>query len=294
MEKKNFVSKVLKRREAFIVIAIAVLFAVMSFVEPIFVSPANISAMMLQISATMIVASGMTLILVMGLIDLSVASNICLAGTLAGMAALAGAPVWLCIVIAVAAGALGGCINGYLVAHFGLAPFVATLATTNMFRGLVTGIRQGVSVFGLPEDFLALGQGYTFGIQNPIIIAVVLYIIMCFLTSNMKFFRQAWYIGGNQKAAVLSGIPVKRQMHLYYIITGAFCGLAGILTASRFGAITAATSKGLELTIITAIVVGGVSMAGGSGTVFGSLFGALLMASINNKNSNYSKATWTR
>jgi len=280
--KKKGILELLKRREVFIVTVDILLVIVMAIIKPIFVSPANLSALFLQIASTLLIAIGMTLMLVLGCIDLSVAANLCLAGTLSGMASLAGAPVWVCLLLALAVGAVGGTINGFLVSYFGLAPFVATLSSNYMLRGLVTGIRQGESIYGLSAAFQNLGQGRIAGVQYPIIISLVLFIVFVYLTSNMKFFRQAWYIGGNRKAALLSGIPVKRQMLLYYIISGTLCGLAGILTCSRFGAITAQTSKGLELTVITACVVGGVSMSGGSGTLFGALFGAFLMASINN------------
>ena len=282
MEKKNKILELLKRREVFIVTVDVLLCVVMAFIKPQFISPANISALLLQIACTLIIAIGMTLMLVMGCIDLSVAATLCLSGSFAAMASLAGMPVGIAILVGIVTGLVCGCINGLLVSYFGLAPFVATLSANYMYRGLITGIRAGVNLSGFPEAFNEIGQGSVFGIQYPIIIALAVFIIGVILTSNMKFFRQAWYIGGNQKAALLSGIPVKRQMWLYYIILGTLCGLAGILTASRFGAITSATSKGLELTVITACVVGGVSMAGGSGTLFGAIFGAFLMASINN------------
>jgi ribose transport system permease protein len=199
-----------------------------------------------------------------------------------GLFVLAGWPILLCVLAGIVIGAAAGAFNGFCVSYLKINFFAVTLASMSIFRGLMVAITQGSSIFQFPKEFTNIGQGHILGFQNPIWIFIIVMVIAQFLLTKTRFFRMSYYIGGNEKAARLSGINIDRTKFIYFVITGGLCGLSGVVTAARFAAVATSLATGMELRIITAVIVGGASMAGGAGTIIGTLFGSILMASLNN------------
>jgi ribose transport system permease protein len=238
---------------------------------------ANWSALLLQVSLECIVAIGMTILLVSGGFDLSVGSTFGLAGAVTAMAIVSGVPEVIALLLGLATGTVIGLVNGFIIARIGINPFVTTLAMMSMVRGLLLVITRGRIIAGLPEAFGVLGQGNLFGIQNPIWISLLLVLIGDIFLRKSRFFRQNYYLGGNERAAALSGIKVERLKIFNYALTGALAAFSGILMTARLGAASVTAGTGLELKVITAVIIGGASLKGGEGTILGSFLGSLLM-----------------
>jgi ribose transport system permease protein len=250
---------------------------VMWFTTPIFMTFANWSALLLQVSVECIVAIGMTILLASGGFDLSVGSTFALAGAVTAMAIVSGVVPPIAFFLGLGTGAVIGFLNGFIIARIGINPFVTTLAMMSMVRGLLLVITRGRNISGLPESFRVLGQGSLYGIQNPIWIALLMVLIGDILLRKSRFFRQNYYIGGNERAAVLSGIRVERLKIFNYAFTGVLAAFAGILMTARLGAASVTAGTGLELKVISAVIIGGASLKGGEGTILGSFLGSLLM-----------------
>jgi ribose transport system permease protein len=253
---------------------------VLSFVSPGFLTWGNIHAVFLGLSVEAIVAIGMTMLLVSGGFDLSVGSTMALTGVLTAMALTGGVPVALCIPIGLAVGATIGLSNGLTIAHVRINPFITTLGTMGIARGLVYVLIGEKTITGLPSSFKFIGQQPVLGIQLPIILSLVLVLAFDLLLRKSKFLRQNYYIGGNEKAAFLCGIAVNRMKVFNYALTGLLAAAAGIANLARFGSTSVTAGVGLELKVITAVVIGGASLTGGEGTILGAFLGALLMAII--------------
>ncbi len=263
----------------FIILAGAV---VMSFVSPIFLSMPNMKAILLGLSVEAIIAAGMTILLVSGGLDMSVGSTMAFSGVIACMAIKAGVPVFFSVILGIASGSAVGLINGIIVARWQINPFIVTLGMLSIVRGLVLILAKGVTIINLPPAFTILGQGSVFGIQFPIIFTVVVIIIGDILLRRARFFRQNYYIGGNEKAAVLSGIKVKQVKIFNYVLTGSLAAVAGILMSARLASASVNIGVGLELKVITASIIGGASLSGGEGSIAGAFLGSLLMATLIN------------
>jgi ribose transport system permease protein len=261
----------------FILMAIIVLLgAGVATQSDIFLTKDNLLVLLLSLSVEVIVAAGMTILMVSGGFDLSVGSTMAMAGAVAGYGLLAGLPVPVAIVLALAAGVAIGVANGLLIAKVGLNPFIATLAMMSVVRGLLLVITHGQNITGLPESFKVIGQGSLYTVQYPIIIAGVLLVAGDIALRKTRFLRQNYYLGGNEKAARLSGIPVQGLKIFNYALLGLLAALAGVVWTARTGSATVTAGTGLELKVITAVIIGGASLQGGEGTVFGSFLGALL------------------
>ena len=278
----RWLSRITKQREFMIFLFLAVLFIVMGFASPSFLSSGNLLAMLLGMSIEVIIAVAMTNQLVSGGFDLSVGSVVGFIGAVTAKLLVTGFPVPVAVLIGILIGGAIGLFNGFVVAKLGINAFVTTLASLSMFRGLTLVIAQGQNIANLPEAFRSIGQATLFGIQSPVIIAVVIIILGDIMLRRSRFFRQSYYIGGNEKAARLSGIPVDRMKVLAYFLTGLFASIAGIVMTARLGSASMTAGTGLELRALTATIIGGASLQGGEGTVFGSFLGALLMALITN------------
>ena len=252
----------------------------MVYAIPEFMSRQNTSAILLALADQSIIAIGMTLLLVSGGFDMSVGSTMALAGATTAIWLTLGFPVPIAILLGLAVGALIGAINGLIIAEVGINPFITTLGMMSLARGMLMVVSDGKNISGLPDSFTVIGQGSVFGIQYPIIISIVLVAGGDFLLRRSRFFRQNYYMGANEKAAVLSGINVKKMKVFNYALTGLLAALAGIIITARLGSASTSAGKGLELRVISAVIIGGASLKGGVGTVFGSFLGALLMAII--------------
>ena len=269
-------------REFVILLVIVAAALGMHIASPIFLQVGNIHSILLSLSLESIVAVGMTILLVAGGFDLSVGSNLALSGMVTALLLARGIPVPAAIAAGLATGTGVGALNGLIIARIGINPFITTLGMMSVLRGLVLVISGGQNVSGLPHSFNVIGQGKIGGIQFPILLAVVLVVAGDLLLRKSRFFRQNYYIGGNARAAVLSGIPVGRVTVINYALTGGLAALAGIVMTARLGAASVTAGNGLELRVISAVIIGGASLQGGEGTVLGSFLGVLLMALIVN------------
>ena len=282
-KKNGIIAKVQRftdHREFMIFYIIVLGVIAMVYAIPEFMSRQNTSAILLALADQSIIAIGMTLLLVSGGFDMSVGSTMALAGATTAIWLTLGFPVPIAILLGLAVGALIGAINGLIIAEIGINPFITTLGMMSLARGMLMVVSDGKNISGLPDSFTVIGQGSVFGIQYPIIISIVLVAGGDFLLRRSRFFRQNYYMGANEKAAVLSGINVKKMKVFNYALTGLLAALAGIIITARLGSASTSAGKGLELRVISAVIIGGASLKGGVGTVFGSFLGALLMAII--------------
>jgi ribose transport system permease protein len=260
--------------------------AVLSATTPAFATRENLTAVALGMSLDAIVAVGMTVLIVSGGFDLSVGAVMGLAGTAAALVATrggdSGAAALAALAAGLATGAAVGAVNGVVIGTIGVNPLVATLATMSIARGLVLVLTGGYGLSNLPASFDALGQSTVLGQQSPIWAMVVLVPLGDLLLRHSLWLRPNYAVGGNERAARLSGIRVERLKLGNYMLTGTLAGLAGVLLAARLGTASVSAGMNTELRVIAAVVLGGASLSGGEGTVAGAFLGVLLMALIGN------------
>lgn len=278
----NILIRLTKQREFVIFIIVVVFFIIMLFASPIFLTKGNMLALLLSLSIDSIIAIGMANLMVGGVFDLSVGSILGFTGVIVAMLLRAGVPTPVAVTISLLTGSAIGLWNGLIVAKLKINAFVTTLASLSIFRGITFAITQGKNIALLPDSFNAIGQLRIANIQLPIFYAIVLVIIGDLLLRNSRFFRQNYFIGANEKAARLSGINVDRMLIINFVITAFLAAFAGIIFASRCGASSCQSGTGLELRVITAVILGGASLRGGSGSIFGAFLGVFLMALIYN------------
>ncbi len=253
----------------------------LTYAKPEFLSKPSLAAVMLSLTAQSIIAIGMTILLVSGTFDLSVGSTFALAGTVTAIWLRSGMPAPMAIGFGLAIGILIGLVNGLIITELRINAFITTLGMMGLVRGLMMVVSGGRNISELPASFNAFGQGELIpGVQNPIVISIVLIVVSDFLLRRSRFFRQSYYIGGNEAAAILSGINVKRVKVFNFALVGFLAALAGIIITARFGSASTTAGKGLELKVISAAIIGGASLKGGAGTILGSLLGAVLMSII--------------
>jgi ribose transport system permease protein len=242
----------------------------------------NVSQVLLNLSIDTIVAVGMMLLLIAGMFDLSVGSVVAFSGGLAAnLMFFHEVPVPLALLAGLLSAVLIGGINGYLIAYQGVNPMIQTLAMLGIVRG-GTLLVAGSGIQNLPYWFNAIGQSRLLGIQMPVWYMLLVVGVFSVLVNKSIFFRRYYYIGGNEKAAELSGIRVKRMKLYAFVLSATLAGVAGILLASRLGAAMSTLGRGLELRVITAVILGGASLQGGVGKIPGALLGALFMGIVAN------------
>lgn len=278
----NFVKKIAKQREIFIFLIVLLIMVVMSIASPIFFTFQNLIALLLSLSIEVLIAVGMTNLMISGGFDMSVGSVLAFSGAMAAISIRAGLPVFVAVLVGLAIGALAGLFNGFVIAKLNINAFVTTLASLSLFRGLTLIVTRGQNIANLGKAFNAIGQSVFLGIQAPIWYAIILVVVGDIVMRRSRFFRQNFYIGGNEKAARLSGINVDKMKIINYTIVGLLAGLAGIIMTSRMGSASVTQGTGLELRVITATIIGGASLQGGEGSVLGAFLGSLLMALITN------------
>ena len=278
----NFFRAIRSFREGTLILIILFVCVIMSFVSPFFMTWPNIKAILLSFSTEGIVVVGMTIILVVGGFDLSVGSVMCLAMVIGGKLFLLGVDPWLASLLGIAICGLIGFIMGIIVTKVGLNFFITTLAFMGIARGLCFVITQGtpLSLFALPKAFKFIGQGSIYGIPFTIFLFGIIVVISDYLMRNSTLMRKVYYTGSNQKAAVFSGIKTHRVTIGTTILCSTLAGIAGIIYMSRFGASIPGFGIGLELTAISAAVIGGASITGGVGTVLGAVLGVALLQTI--------------
>lgn len=263
--------------------AVIVVFVFLSIASPVFLTPDNLFNVGTQIAVTAILAIGMTFVIITAGIDLSVGSVAALAGMIgAVMVANLGLPFGVAMLGGMAVGATAGLCNSLLIAYAGLPPFIATIGMLTLARGLAYLTTDAQPVI-LPISTQWLGAGSVVGgIPVPVVFLAVLALAGYFLLTRMTPGRYFYAIGSNERAARLSGVPVRGYLSLVYVISGALAGLGGMIAASRAVSGQPNFGIGLELDVIAAVVIGGASLFGGRGTIGGALLGALLIALIRN------------
>ncbi|WP_109577490.1 ABC transporter permease [Aminobacter sp. AP02] len=275
----NF-ARLASMREAGLIVIILALCIAMSFASPHFLTWGNFRAMLMSFSIEGIVVVGMTILLIVGGIDLSVGSVVCFSMVVSGALFLAGLDPWTASLIGIGVSALIGAAMGFFVTVVGLNHFITSLAAMVIVRGLCLVITKGtpLSLFTLPPAFKAVGQGSFHGLPYVIIIFVVVVAIFDFLLRRATAFRKVFYTGSNEKAAQFSGIKTKQVKFWVTVLCSTLAGFAGVIYMARFGAATPTFGAGMELNIIAAAVIGGASLNGGSGTIFGAILGMALLS----------------
>ena len=242
----------------------------------------NLTALLRNMALDGVMACGMVVLMVGGLFDLSIGSMFSMVGVLTGwMLTAARLPVPIAVVSGLVLATLGGTLNGWVVAKVKVNALIATLGTMQIFRGVAVLV-GGPGIAGLPSGFSRLGQAEWLGLQSPIWLMLGVAIAGQYLLAKTRFFRKYYYIGANQKAALLSGIQVERMQIFAFALMGFLAGLAGMAFAARVSTATSTAGDGAELRIITAVILGGASLSGGRGTVWGTLAGVLFISLINN------------
>ncbi|WP_183030235.1 MULTISPECIES: ribose ABC transporter permease [Clostridia] len=244
----------------------------------------NILNLLRQVSVNALIAFGMTFVILTAGIDLSVGSTLALGSALTAGLLAGGMDPFLAICIGLLIGLMLGALNGLIIAKGKVAPFIATLATMTIFRGATLVYTDGKPITGLSDSFAfeMIGKGYVFGIPFPAIIMLIVFFSLFFVLRSTVFGRKVYAIGGNEEAAKLSGIKAERVKIGVYSLTGMLAVLAGIIITSRLDSAQPTAGTMYELDAIAAVVIGGTSLSGGKGRIFGTLIGALIIGVIDN------------
>ena len=269
-------------RELTLICLIAVIILVMANANPYFFSLANFRAVAVGMAPTAIIVIGMAILLASGGFDLSVGSVMALSSTVVALLLLSGMPIAAAVLCGLVPGAVAGIFNGLLVTGLGINPLIATLGTMSIARGIALVLTEGFSVSSLPPAFGWIGKADFGGFPVIVLVALALVIMFDLAVRHTRFFRQVYFIGANEKAAMLSGIHVTRVRIIAYAITGILAALAGVLLASRLMSGTPTAGNGIELQVLAAAVIGGASLRGGEGTILGAFLGVVFVALVNN------------
>lgn len=270
------------KRNMGILIGLVVLFLFLSVATDSFLSTKNMLQVLRQICINGLLAFGMTFVLIIGGIDLTVGSVVAISGVSVVIMLNSGVPLPVALVIALLLGAIVGLLNGGIIALTGMPPFIVTLSLQGTIRGIAYVITDGRSVSCDNAVFNAIGNGYLFGIPIPIYIVAFVMIVISILLYYTRFGRRMYAVGGNITAAGFSGIHVKKIMVQVYVLSGVLSALAGIILASRMYSGQPASGQAYESDAIAAAVLGGTSFNGGIGTVGGTLIGALVIGFLTN------------
>lgn len=257
---------------------------IISFMSPSFLTATNIFNVLRQVSISALIAFGMTFVILTGGIDLSVGSTLALTGAISAGLLAGGMDPFLAMLIGLLLGAVLGAVNGVIIAKGKVAPFIATLATMTIYRGLTLVYTDGKPVSGLGDSvlFQMFGKGYFLGIPVPVITMLIAFLVLYFILRKTTFGRRVYAIGGNEEASRLSGINVDRITIAVYSLTGMLAALSALILTSRLNSAQPTAGQSYELDAIAAVVLGGTSLTGGRGWIFGTLVGALIIGVLNN------------
>jgi ribose transport system permease protein len=280
MLQRDKLSKIFSRYGQF-----GVLFAItlaMSLANKSFLTVPNLLNVARQVSINTIIAAGMTFIIITAGIDLSVGSLVALSSCVAMITIEATGSSFLGICVGILIGGLAGAFNGAFVAWAGIPPFIVTLAGLTIYRGIALIITGGTPIIRFEGGFRALGQGAVLGIPVPVIIMGLVVVFMQFLLTRTAFGTHVYSVGGNEEASRLSGIKVRRVKFQVYVMGGMLTALAGMVLMGRLSSAQPNTGEGFELDAIAAVILGGTSLMGGRGVIWGTLVGAFIIGILNN------------
>jgi ribose transport system permease protein len=263
-------------------LTLVILFVALAIASPHFLTSTNLASVVRQTAVINIMSLGMTIIIVAGGIDLSVGAILAMSGVLGAMAMQRGLPPLAGLGIGIVAGLFWGSVNGFLTARLRIAPFIVTLGTMGIIRGLALIITDGLPVHGVPDSFSYLGEGALLGVPVVLWVLVGCALLTHAILEHTRLGRYAFAIGSNPEAAVYAGVPVAFHTTMVYALGGMLTGLAGMIEASRLMTGQPAAGNGYELQAIAAVVIGGGSLHGGEGSVIGTLIGAFIMGLLAN------------
>ena len=255
---------------------------VLWILTPHFMTVSNLLNVAQQTAIVAIIAAGMTFVIITAGIDLSVGSVLAFSGVVMATLLLGGLPLGLALLAGVGTGLLCGLLNGLLISVGRLPPFIATLGMMSVARGAALVFTEGRPVSGFSDSFRQIAVGEVLRIPAPVVIMLVVYLIAHFVLTRTKLGRYTYAIGGNEEAAILSGVNVRLYRTLVYGLCGGLSGLAAIILTARLNSAQPIAGIMYELDAIAAVVIGGTSLIGGEGTVFGTLIGALIMGVLRN------------
>ncbi len=282
--KTSFSKKIIAFRETTLIIIILAVAIIFSILSPSFLTTSNLTTTAIGLSADGIIAIGMTVAIVLGGFDLSVPGTFALSGVVSGVLFLQGVNIWIACIIAMAIGMLIGFVNGIFIGKIGINAFIVTLGMNGIASGAAYVVTQGspLSLAGVPKSFLFIGSGHVFGIPFMVLLFIILTIFGDFMLRRSEPLRKVFYTGSNEKAAILSGINTKDVKMWVFTLTATMAALAGVVSTSRFTVATPTAGVGSDMRAISAAVIGGASLQGGEGTIFGSVLGVILLNIINN------------
>lgn len=271
-------ARALKSWETLLAVVAVGIFLLNAWASPYFLDPWNLSDATFNFTEKAMIAFAMAMLIVAGEIDLSVGAIIALASTVMGLAMTMGAPTPVLVLLGLATGLICGAFNGLLVARFGLPSIVVTIGTMSLFRGISYIVLGDGAFTGYPDSFAWFGQGYVFWVITvELVIFALLALVFGVLLHRTSFGRTVYAIGNNATAARFSGIRVDRVRGILFLLTGLTSGIAAICLTSRLGSTRPSIASGFELEVVTIVVLGGVSILGGSGSIVGVVLAALVM-----------------
>ena len=273
-------------RELGLLVFIVILCAIFQLRNHNFLTFSNVRDLLANTAILSILSVGMMMVLLTAGIDLSIGATVALSGMVSALTVFAHPSIspLLSLLEGMAVGAVCGALIGVLIARFNVLPIIATLGFMNIIRGVTYLVSKGawVSSYQMSDGFKKLATGTILGVSNLIVIAVVIYLAFFYFINHMKTGRQIYAVGSNPAAADISGIPRRRIIFLVYVIMGVLAGLGGVLWVAKFASAQGDTAVGYELSVIAAVVLGGVSISGGSGKVSGLILGTILLGILNN------------
>lgn len=282
-KKPHIIKHLFQIREIGALLPLVVIFIAAAFSNPAFASLPNLLNMLRAASYIFIAGVGMTFILCGRGLDLSVGSQVGLAGVILGIVTVWWKfPIWASIPIALAAGAAAGAFNGFLVTVLRIPPFIATLATYYGYRGILEGTTKGMPITPMPDGFKVLGQGTFLGVALVVWFIALLFIVATFVLRKTKYGRYTLAMGGDIESTRLAGINTKKLTFFLYVVSGVLAFIAGIFFTSRFSSAQPITGTGMEMRVIAACIIGGVSLFGGAGSIAGTLVGSMFLVVLDN------------
>lgn len=279
---KSYFSLKFSIRDMGTLFGLVLIFAVFSFLSPVFFTVPNLLNIMQQSAINAIVALGMTLVIISAGIDLSVGPVAALSAVICASLMVAGFSVPASVLIALFAGAVYGLFNGLLIAYCGLQPFIVTLGGLSLCRALALIYTGGNPIFGIPQSFRDVINGSFIGIPCPILIALIIAIILWVVLTKTPLGEYIFAVGGNEEAARVCGVPVAKTKIAVYVISGVLASVAALILVGRLGAAEPTLGNLWEMNAIAAAAIGGASLMGGKGSVFGTILGAIILGSLTN------------
>jgi ribose transport system permease protein len=291
---KGFLAWMMSRQVFWVALAAVLACVALSLLTSTFATPGNLFNVTRNFAFTGIMAVGMTIVIISGGIDLSVGSTVLIAGVVTALVMSGGLPLWLALPLAMLGALTVGLVNGIFIAVLGMPPFVVTLGMMSIARSVGQVLTQNKMIYEFGPDqaaLLAIGGGSQIiplpifqhlPIPNPLLVLIVLTLIAAFLLRWTKWGRYVFALGGNEKAAILTGVPVKTVKISVYMVSALTAGITGFLETGWLGSVTNSLGSGLELTVIAASVIGGANLVGGIGTALGAVVGAILIEVIRN------------